>query len=174
MKTFFRKFYKVLLILVETLIQCCQKDFAVWTFILFFFNFHILNITKKFQKWYFFDFFFVGKTGFEPITGCTHFAEIFAVCSFCNERLHKTSVLPIWTTPRWRRRRDSNPRWLLHHSGFRNRRLKPLGHTSKLVDWCTSRLPPLSHHGHIYRPDYSAPFSSGKSSFTIGLFRVGF
>jgi hypothetical protein len=35
MKTFFRKFYKVLLIRCETLIHCCQKDFAVWTFMVF-------------------------------------------------------------------------------------------------------------------------------------------
>jgi hypothetical protein len=30
----------------------------------------------------------------------------------------------------WRRRRDSNPRCPLGHSGFQDRRLKPLGHSS--------------------------------------------
>lgn len=51
MKTFFRKFYKVLLIRCETLIHCCQKDFAVWTFMVFpfcveitrFFSLHLIN-----------------------------------------------------------------------------------------------------------------------------------
>ena len=28
-----------------------------------------------------------------------HFAEMFAVCSFCKERLHKTSILPIKLLP---------------------------------------------------------------------------
>src|SRR6267378_1012334 len=30
----------------------------------------------------------------------------------------------------WRRGRDSNPRWLLHHNGFQDRRDRPLCHPS--------------------------------------------
>ena len=29
--------------------------------------------------------------------------------------------------------RDSNPRWTLAHSGFQDRRLRPLGHPSKYL-----------------------------------------
>ncbi len=33
----------------------------------------------------------------------------------------------------WRRGRDSNPRWASAHSGFQDRRLRPLGHLSRCV-----------------------------------------
>ena len=42
----------------------------------------------------------------------------------CSNRL---SYLPVL----WRRKWDSNPRYVYPYNGFRNRRLKPLGHSSK-------------------------------------------
>src|SRR5271168_2342301 len=35
----------------------------------------------------------------------------------------------------WRRGRDSNPRWAFTHSGFQDRRNRPLCHLSEFADW---------------------------------------
>lgn len=54
---------------------------------------------KNSEMIFFFEFFFCREDRTRTYNMIYHFAEIFAVCSFYKEHLHKTSVLPIELLP---------------------------------------------------------------------------
>lgn len=121
----------------------------------------IYKYNKKNQKWYFFEFFFVGKIGLEPITWYTTLQKCLLYVPFarsvCIKHLfyplnyfplveEERFEQPVVVIPQWfrnqhikplchisnkRRGRDSNPRDPFESADLANRCLKPLGHLSK-------------------------------------------
>ena len=123
----------------------------------------IYKYNKKNQKWYFFEFFFVGKIGLEPITWYTTLQKCLLYVPFarsvCIKHLfyplnyfplveEERFEQPVVVIPQWfrnqhikplchisnkRRGRDSNPRDPFESADLANRYLKPLGHLSEIV-----------------------------------------